>query len=156
MDQGANEGRVMTVHGAKGLEAPIAFLPDTCDPPQGHHDPAILYASDPATADAIPVWRLKKAMETSGIARLRDAQRQRELQEYNRLLYVAMTRARDRLYVGGCQMDKDLKTGCWYGHIDSALRPLAQEVRLDGGQTVWRIDGGSEGLAERDDSTLEA
>jgi ATP-dependent helicase/nuclease subunit A len=155
MDQGANEVRVMTVHGAKGLEAPIVFLPDTCDPPTGRHDSAILFAPDEDGEEPIPLWRLKTALETSGIAALREAQRQRDVQEYNRLLYVAMTRARDRLYVGGCQMNKELKDNCWYGFIGSALKPLAQEVRMADGQTVWRIES-SESPAEEDDGRLEA
>jgi ATP-dependent helicase/nuclease subunit A len=155
MDQGTNEVRIMTVHGAKGLEAPIVFLPDTCDPPTGMHDPAILFASDPAAAERIPVWRLKKALETPRIAALREAQRQRELQEYNRLLYVAMTRARDRLYVGGCQMSRDLKDGCWYDFISQALRPQAKEVRTADGQTVWRIESDRASQQAGEESALE-
>jgi ATP-dependent helicase/nuclease subunit A len=155
MDQGANEVRVMTVHGAKGLEAPIVFLPDTCDPPSGRHDPAILFASDPATGKRIPVWRLKKALETSRTEVLRQAQQERERQEYNRLLYVAMTRARDRLYVGGCQMAAELKPNCWYDFIDTALRPLAQEIRTPDGHTVWRIEGGESVRPAEEESELE-
>jgi ATP-dependent helicase/nuclease subunit A len=103
MDQGANEVRVMTVHGAKGLEAPIVFLPDTCDPPSGPARPRHPVRLRPGNRRAHSLWRLKKALETSRTEALRQAQQERERQEYNRLLYVAMTRARDRLYVGGCQ-----------------------------------------------------
>jgi ATP-dependent helicase/nuclease subunit A len=156
MDQGANEVRVMTVHGAKGLEAPIVFLPDTCDPPTGARDPAILFASDPETEEDIPLWRLKTALETPGIAALREAQQQRDRQEYNRLLYVAMTRARDRLYVGGCQMNRELKEHCWYAFIDAALRPLAREVQGADGQTVWRIEASRDVPQDEKDDDLEA
>ena len=154
MDQGANEVRVMTVHGAKGLEAPIVFLPDTCDPPTGKNDPAILFADDPASGEPVPLWRLKKTVETSGIVALREAQQRRERQEYNRLLYVAMTRARDRLYVGGCQTQKELKETCWYSLIEQALKPVAQEVTTADGQTVWRIESG-ESPPKEDDERLE-
>jgi ATP-dependent helicase/nuclease subunit A len=155
MDQGTNEVRVMTVHGAKGLEAPIVFLPDTCDPPTGKHDPAILFASDGDGEMRIPLWRLKKNVETSGIVALREAQQERDRQEYNRLLYVAMTRARDRLYVGGCQTGKKLKEGCWYEFVSTALAPLAQEIRMADGQTIWRIEGSREVEPEEAGSELE-
>jgi ATP-dependent helicase/nuclease subunit A len=153
MDQGTNEVRVMTVHGAKGLEAPIVFLPDTCDPPTAKNDPAILFASD--GEERIPLWRLKKSVETSGIVALRETQQERDRQEYNRLLYVAMTRARDRLYVGGCQTGKDLKPGCWYDFVSAALQPLAQEIRTADGQTIWRIEGSREVDPDEADSALE-
>jgi ATP-dependent helicase/nuclease subunit A len=157
MDQGTNEVRVMTVHGAKGLEAPIVFLPDTCDPPTGAHDPAILFAASPDgdSGERIPLWRLKKSLETPGIVALRAAQQMRDRQEYNRLLYVAMTRARDRLYVGGCQTGKDLKDGCWYDFVSTALTPLAQEIRTPEGHIIWRIEGNPEVEPEEADSELE-
>jgi ATP-dependent helicase/nuclease subunit A len=155
MDQGTNEVRVMTVHGAKGLEAPIVFLPDTCDPPTGKHDPAILFASDGVGEERIPLWRLKKSVETSGIVALREAQQVRDRQEYNRLLYVAMTRARDRLYVGGCQTGKDLKEGCWYEFVSTALQPLAKETQAPDGRTIWRIEGNPGVEPDEADSALE-
>ncbi|HUE45915.1 MAG TPA: double-strand break repair helicase AddA [Aestuariivirgaceae bacterium] len=155
MDQGTNEVRVMTVHGAKGLEAPIVFLPDTCDPPTAKNDPAILFASDGPEDERIPLWRLKKNVETSGIVALREAQQKRDRQEYNRLLYVAMTRVRDRLYVGGCQTGKDLKEGCWYDSLSTALRPRATEVCTGDGQVVWRIEGNPDVEPEEADGALE-
>lgn len=142
MDQGLDEVRVMTVHGAKGLEAPIVILPDTCDAPSGRHDPRILIADEAVGGGRIPVWRLKSAFETAPLARLKQAHRDRSRQEYNRLLYVAMTRARDRLYVAGCQTTEALKDECWYSLIAAALKPKATELRLADGRTVWRIEDG--------------
>jgi ATP-dependent helicase/nuclease subunit A len=66
-----------------------------------------------------------------------------------------MTRARDRLYVGGCQVTKEPKTGSWYDFIDSALRPLAQEVQTSDGHTVWRIEGSQKGQPATADSELD-
>src|SRR5258708_25781601 len=96
MERGRNEVRVMTVHGAKGLEADIVILPDTTalpEPPsrKGHllyHAGAVLF---PLANDEAPqiVKTAKEAAEAEA------------LKEHRRLLYVALTRARDRLYVCG-------------------------------------------------------
>ncbi len=94
--------RVTTVHGAKGLEAPIVFLADAG--PRGRSPRGRLLWSDPAldgTGAELPLWRAAKAERdglTEAIVVREDAA---ELEERRRLLYVALTRARDRLYVAG-------------------------------------------------------
>ena len=150
MEQGAGEVRVMTVHGAKGLEAPIVFLPDTCKKPDGGKTSKIIVDDD---ADGLPVWHIKSDFEVAYTKQLKDADQNAMQQEYNRLLYVAMTRARDRLYVCGFLksrkkddwQDDIPKEGTWYHAIHTALVDSGQDtvaVTQDDGLQVWRFGSG--------------
>lgn len=141
MDQGRDEVRVMTVHGAKGLEAEIVFMPDTCSAPGGAHDPALL--SLPALDEDGPrllLWPVRKKDEDDVSAGARALHREIQAAEYRRLLYVALTRARDRLYISGYS-NKPPSAECWYGMISETLKPSAKEIVLPDGRRVWRIEG---------------
>ena len=87
----------MTAHGAKGLEAPIVFLPDTMQLP---NPPDALLWTEP---DGLPLWRPRRDLSAPFYAAERQAFQARQLQEYRRLLYVALSRAQDRLYICGWQ-----------------------------------------------------
>ncbi|MFE1599360.1 double-strand break repair helicase AddA [Methylobacterium sp. ID0610] len=91
-----DEVRVMTVHGAKGLEAGLVVLIDGCEP-LGRNDPPLLPV--PVEDGVIPVWSPSKGHDCPTLAAARDALHERARQEHNRLLYVAMTRAKDRLVI---------------------------------------------------------
>lgn len=153
MEHGVDEVRVMTVHGAKGLEANIVFLPDTCTMPNRMHDPKIidLDGNGPSDTGLIPVWPIAKAYETKPVAEARELLRARQHEEYNRLLYVAMTRACDRLYVCGYETKRGRDTGCWYDMIFEALAPAAREVAgVDGAGTRLRLEDPGGGATESD------
>ena len=90
----ADEVRVMTVHGAKGLEAPLVVLLDGCE--VGGRDPKLLLVPA-ADGRAHPVWAPRRDEDPPLVADARSRWKARALEEHNRLLYVALTRARDRL-----------------------------------------------------------
>src|SRR6202030_2605681 len=99
-----DEVRVMTVHGAKGLETPIVILADTTTPPAGppQRQPRLLPLAVPAAAPDTPrplVWLGRKDDDVPLTANARSAASQAAENEHGRLLYVAMTRAADRLVV---------------------------------------------------------
>ncbi|KAB1075767.1 double-strand break repair helicase AddA [Methylobacterium planeticum] len=101
LESGRDEVRVMTVHGAKGLEAPVVVVIDGCEP-LGRNDPPLLPmggAPEPDGAALPPVWSSAKAYDCAAIAQARAALQARAREEHNRLLYVAMTRAADRLVI---------------------------------------------------------
>lgn len=140
LDQGRNEVRVLTVHGAKGLEAPIVILPDTCDLPKDQSNGGLLWgeapappvhALGPAAARAVPqlYWPMRKDNDIGLTAGLRDRRQAEQMKEYRRLLYVALTRARDRLYVcgylGSRDADKGPSQGSWYDLISAGFDRLA-------------------------------
>ncbi|ABS61761.1 Double-strand break repair helicase AddA [Parvibaculum lavamentivorans DS-1] len=142
MDQGRDEVRVMTVHGAKGLEAEIVFMPDTCAAPGGSHDPALL--SLPALEQDGPkllLWPVRKKDEDEVSAGARALHREIQAAEYRRLLYVALTRARDRLYISGYRNATPPSSECWYEMVCETLKPAAREIVLPDGRMVWRIEG---------------
>ncbi|MBK1670703.1 double-strand break repair helicase AddA [Rhodovibrio sodomensis] len=124
-EHGGNAVRVMTVHGAKGLQAPVVFLPDTLQvPSQG---PKMLWDEGAGLA----LWPPRTGdLETVGRG-LREAARHAQSQEYRRLLYVAMTRAEDRLYVCGYNTRKTPPEGCWYELVQQGLSGIAQEQAFD-------------------------
>uniref|UniRef100_UPI000E65EFBC double-strand break repair helicase AddA n=1 Tax=Desertibaculum subflavum TaxID=2268458 RepID=UPI000E65EFBC len=140
LEQGGGAVRIMTVHGAKGLEAPVVILPDTCQPPDHSNDPRVLWLNeDPPT----PVWVPNKDLHTDTTLAARDAHRVRQREEYLRLLYVAMTRAQDRLYVTGYETGKGRGEGCWYDLVAATLLPMATEVELAGIGTGHRYEDGA-------------
>ncbi|HEY7599907.1 MAG TPA: UvrD-helicase domain-containing protein, partial [Candidatus Limnocylindrales bacterium] len=142
MEQGRDEVRVMTVHGAKGLEAPIVFLPDTCSTRSARQPNALLTLEDAERQIGLPppfLWPIKG---TSKVATVQDAKAQvaaAETEERNRLLYVALTRARDRLYVAGFEGVRGRQPGCWYDLIREGLEGQLQEVPAPDGRGVWRL-----------------
>ena len=126
-EQGRDEVRIMTVHGAKGLEAPVVFLPDTMRKPRGR-DPLVWLEEERSDGGVGRVegllWPGRASREDplsrEARARARDAQEE----EYRRLLYVAMTRAEDRLYVCGWQGRDTPPEDCWYALVRSGLKSL--------------------------------
>ena len=150
MEHGLNEVRVMTVHGAKGLEANIVFLPDTCTVPDRRHDPKIMLLGRSGESP-LPVWPIARAYETAVVAEAREAYQTDRLEEYNRLLYVALTRACDRLYVCGYETKRGRQRGCWYDLVHDALTPEAIEVpSREGGVQCWRLEDAGAGETEED------
>ena len=127
------EVRVMTVHGAKGLEAPLVILADTMTPPAGPRQPRLLTLSGSAV-----VWAGKKADDSSAMASARQAALAEARDEYRRLLYVAMTRAADRLIICGADGERKRPDGCWYDLVRDALDPQLVE-ETDGGEKVLRF-----------------
>jgi ATP-dependent helicase/nuclease subunit A len=141
MEQGRDEVRVMTVHGAKGLEAPIVFLPDTCSTATAGNNgggPLAMPAMPrPGPAQAF-VWQVKGMRNLPPIADAKAAHAAKDRAERDRLLYVAMTRARDRLYVAGFEGKRGRDAGCWYDQIVEGLTGLAEPAETQQG-TVWRL-----------------
>ena len=139
MEIARDEVRVMTVHGAKGLEAPIVILADTTTEPQGpiQHRPRLLNlpAQDaaPDTPDRI-VWVPAKREDIAPTAAARANTVGEAVDEYRRLLYVAMTRAADRLVVCGSVGLIRRPQLCWYDLIAEALRPHCSEEPADVGE----------------------
>ncbi len=98
-ESGANEVRVMTVHGAKGLQSPVVIMADTTsDPGQKPDRSAELILNDGRTLHMLPI---RKSEQSGALAAIVERQATREAQEHKRLLYVAMTRAEERLVMGG-------------------------------------------------------
>jgi len=96
LDSVNDEVRVMTVHGAKGLEAPIVILIDGCE--VLGRDPPLLQIRT-KTGGTIPVWSPGKGSDCGVMEEARDLLHAKGYEEHNRLLYVAMTRAKDRLVI---------------------------------------------------------
>ena len=128
MEIARDEVRVMTVHGAKGLEAPIVILADTMTQPAGPRAPQLL-----KLAGGPMIWAGRKSDDVPAAAAARVAAEDEATHEYRRLLYVAMTRAADRLIVCGAEGRTKRPEGCWYDLVREPLAPfLVEEDGEDG------------------------
>jgi ATP-dependent helicase/nuclease subunit A len=144
MEQQRDEVRIMTVHGAKGLEAPIVFLPDTCTRARNQGPRLYPLGRDGASSGDVGhlVWPPTGHTKRTAIAATLEGSKKEmdraECDEYHRLLYVAMTRARDRLYVCGWQGTKKCESNSWYDLIVKGLDPLPEHDG-PGGNKVKRL-----------------
>ena len=143
LDEGSRDQvRIMTVHGAKGLQAPVVILPDTTQLPQSREK--LLWLRDRRGGDAeeLLVWSPRVGLDESVAGAARAAERERNMEEYRRLFYVALTRAEDRLYIGGWQVGKSVPDESWYGLAARALRGRTASVPFDAtaliGAEGWR------------------
>jgi len=137
-----DEVRILTVHGAKGLEAPVVFIPDAMQLPDNK---APLIWSE---AHGLPLWCPRKTLQAPFYLRERDALRQRQLQEYRRLLYVALTRAEDRLYLCGWETQRPAREAAsWHALCQSGWAGIAEPVPFDSAALIGERDGwGGDGL----------
>ncbi len=133
--------RVMTVHGAKGLEAPIVILPDTARRTISPRDELISLRSGHM------VWRLTKDSQPKLMREAVDRLKNAQVEEDQRLLYVAMTRAENWLIIAasGDVGDSDLGLDqSWYLTAANALTELenTQEFRAPTGEAGFRYSHG--------------
>ncbi len=146
MDKGLEEVRVMTVHGAKGLQSEIVFCPDTCTRPRGQSDRGFLKSTvaDDAELDAtqLLLFSLRKNDDDAITALSRDAYSAATETEYRRLLYVAMTRAKERLYICGFAGRHGPQKGSWHTLIQSALDDLGEAFDAPTGEGLKRTRSG--------------
>lgn len=121
---GEDQVRIMTVHGSKGLQAPVVFLPDTVKKLHDHNKGRVRLLW-PEDETGVPLWSPRGEFDAPVYAALRDAAKEKQEEEYRRLLYVALTRAEDRLYVCGWRGVKEPKEDCWYNLVAAAFPAAA-------------------------------
>lgn len=111
-EAGGDSVRVMTAHGAKGLQARLVILPDTVSKPK--YEDRLFWAKDKHTGLDVPVYVPRGALATGLTQSLRAATQASAIEEYNRLLYVALTRAAERLIVCGWMPGQHVPPESWY------------------------------------------
>ncbi len=127
-DMDASSGvRIVTVHGSKGLEAPVVFLIDTVRTPQSENILPI-----PSEKNAVWLWA-PRSNTSAACAGADNSLMQVRIAEYYRLLYVAMTRARDQLYVYGYTPNKNAGENSWFAQlwaVFAASNPDTEYIRI--------------------------
>jgi len=153
LESDANLIRVMTVHGAKGLEAPIVILPDCAARKSDVKDEILLSKEG-------PMWRVGAEDQPSAMTAVLETRKAADQRERQRLLYVAMTRAETWLIVAGA--GKTSKDGSdWHSTVATGLdkvdatefdHPAGVGLRLEHG--VWALETKPETDAASAKSTL--
>ena len=133
VDAQGDQIRVMTVHGAKGLQAPVVILPDTAK----RRDPTPDRVQD---VGGVPMWRVPKGDAPDAMAKARAEEDARAAAERLRLLYVALTRAEQWLIVAGAGELDDKEGDTWYQRVEASLR--------DQGAIATPMPTGEEGAEE--------
>jgi len=134
MGSAGNMVRVMTVHGAKGLESPIVILPDT-GPRRAPMPGEIMMA------DGIPLWRTNADTMPDALISARDEAQAKQMNERLRLLYVALTRAEKWLIVAAAG-DLDKEGDSWYQMVSQVMGGENADTLMACDQNIQRLDHG--------------
>ncbi|SEO10716.1 DNA helicase/exodeoxyribonuclease V, subunit A [Salinihabitans flavidus] len=119
LDNAGDQIRVMTVHGSKGLEAPVVILPDTANREVQFKDQILI-------VNGTPFWNAGKDSLPRQLSTRREDMMQAQHRERLRLLYVAMTRAEKWLIVAAAG-DTDKEGESWYSIVEQAMRAVGAE-----------------------------
>jgi ATP-dependent helicase/nuclease subunit A len=145
-EAGASDGlvRVMTVHGSKGLQAPIVILADAMGDPDRSPTRGLLLEEEVPGGGGrtVPLPDLAKEEKVGRVAVAETAAARAEREEHWRLLYVAMTRAEEALFVGGALLGREEEPAedSWYAR----LAPLVDAVPVEDGIWGWRLEHGAQ------------
>ena len=139
--ESGNSVRVMTVHGAKGLQSPIVILADAAgqsSKPGPVSLPEPLIGSE--RMNEIPLPPLSKEFRVGPVALAQDAAQAREMEEHWRLLYVAMTRAEEALFIGGSLSPREKgepHADSWYARLKPVFDGDILDDPIWGGRREW-------------------
>lgn len=145
MSEAAGAVRIMTVHAAKGLEAPVVFLVDPGSAPfSDTHGARLMEWEDmPGLVPGMRpgwLWCPEKSLRNAVVERLRDREKDSAADEYRRLLYVGMTRAADRLILCGFAGSRGASDESWLARVTGSLAASATRIEdADGRLLAHRI-----------------
>lgn len=135
MEQGDNDTvKIMTVHGSKGLQAPIVILADTTKIKSKAQNSGFLWEEDGTF-----YFPTAASFYDANCKRIKQADLEADFEEYRRLLYVALTRAEDRLYIAGFTKDKEAKEESWYSLIKNNIKSNI-ELKENDERIVYEIE----------------
>lgn len=141
MDSEQNHVRIMTVHASKGLEAPIVILPDTVTYPDSKTLSRLYWPNTQHNQSGVPLWSPAQQYNTRLFNQIKQNSAYLHHQEYRRLLYVALTRARDELYITGFA-GKKVPEDCWYHLIEKGFKKLPDHYTdPDTSTIIYHTDG---------------
>ncbi len=156
MDDGAGEVRIMTVHGSKGLQAPIVIMPDTIQSNRGRKSSKLLWPHQSGLD--MPIYAQRTEDEPNAFRDVKTQIKDLDQQEYYRLLYVAMTRAADRLYIGGYASADTPSDESWYFYVERAMQGLSECKTFtdDDGHECLRVANAQNADADKLKDQIEA
>ncbi len=129
-ESGGDMVRIMTVHGAKGLQAPMVILPDTVGMPK--FDETVFWLTAPLSDVKVPIYCPRKELRPFAVTEAMQREKMAKLEEYNRLLYVALTRAEDELIICGASPKNAAPGACWYESVRRGFERLDAAAQADG------------------------
>jgi len=130
-EAGGDIVRIMTVHGAKGLQAPLVILPDTTGMPKTRD--TLFWLTPPQQPETqIPIFCPRAELRSQAVREAVDESRTAQNEEQNRLLYVALTRAEDELIICGAKPKKSPSPACWYESVRLGFDRLGVAPDTDG------------------------
>ena len=125
LEQSDNDAvRIMTVHGSKGLQAPVVIIPDTVRVPLKSKGIGMMW-------EDLMYFPLSSAEFDKNCEKIFENEKMLMEDEYRRLLYVALTRAEDRLYVCGYQKKQKPTDKSWYEVVGSNMNNMKELIKED-------------------------
>jgi ATP-dependent helicase/nuclease subunit A len=147
---GSDEVRIMTVHGAKGLQAPVVIVCDvTADPDKKKNRSS----SADIGEITMPLLPIRKADRVGRLAQFYDTQKTKDANEHNRLLYVALTRAQEHLVLAGsltASRKGEAPKNSWYTVLQQSMEELGCDWQdhADFGKAMCFAKSGPDSIAE--------